>query len=83
MTLGSGFEWCADVQDAWDSHDIALQAALASVGDYNQALAAAHDATDDLDRAEALEQLKVFEDHLEDAVTVRQAGRLTASRRLY
>ena len=62
-------EWCADLQDARDSHDASLAEALRAVGAHNQALADARAATDELDRAAALEQLDALGDRADDAIS--------------
>ena len=49
------FPFCWDYQYAWERHDASLQAALAAFMDYTQAEAAVRAATDELDRAEAVE----------------------------
>ena len=49
------FPFCRDYQYAWERHDASLQAALAAFMDYTQAEATVRDATDELDRAEAVE----------------------------
>lgn len=57
VQLGSRFEWCAATQDAWDRNDEGFATTLAAVADYNNALDALSGAVDELDRAEALEQI--------------------------
>ena len=49
------FPFCWDYQYAWERHDASFQAALAAFMDYTQAEAAVRAATDELDRAEAVE----------------------------
>ena len=53
--LGNRFEWCGSLQDAWDRHDADLQAAMAALTAYGEALAAVREADDELDRAGAFE----------------------------
>ena len=55
--LGGRFAWCTTAQSAWDRNDEGFQATLAAVADYNDALGALSGAVDELDRAEALEQI--------------------------
>ena len=61
VRLGGRFEWCGDVQGAWDRHEDALGAALAAVAAYNEAVAALDGATDELDRAEAIARVDAVE----------------------
>lgn len=67
--LGARFEWCAALQHSRDSHDASLAAVLQAVEAHNQALAAANSATDELDRAAALEQLDALGDRADDAIS--------------
>ena len=66
--LGRRFAWCADVQNAWDRNDDGLRAALAAVADYNEAVGVFREAIDELDRADALEQLDAREERAKDLI---------------
>lgn len=73
VQLGDRFAWCLDVQIAWQSNLDALRAALAAVVDHNEALVALSNATDELDRAEAIEQIDEFEERADDLIRVYHA----------
>ncbi len=68
VQLGSRFEWCATTQSAWDRNDEGFRAALDAVADYNDALGALSGAVDELDRAEALEQIDALQRRAEDLI---------------
>lgn len=68
MQLGDRFAWCVDVQIAWNSNLDALRGALAAVVDHNEAVVALNDATDELDRAEAIEQIDELEERADDFI---------------
>ena len=71
--LGDRFAWCADAQDAWHRNLDALRVALAAVVDHNEALIALNDASDELDRAEAIEQIDELEERAEDLIRAYDA----------
>ena len=68
VRLGDRFMWCVQIQRAWDINLDALGAALAAVVDHNEALVALSDATDELDRAEAVEQIDELEERADDLI---------------
>ena len=68
VRLGDRFEWCADVQSAWDSNLDGLQAALEAAADFNDAVTAHGSAIDELDRAAALEQMNALEERADDLI---------------
>ena len=68
VQLGDRFEWCADLQDALERNQDGLRAALVAVADYNDALIALSDAADELDRAEAIEQIDALEQRADDLI---------------
>ena len=68
VQLGERFAWCGDAEDAWRRNLDALGVALAAVVDHNEAVVALNDASDELDRAEAIEQLDELEERAEDLI---------------
>ena len=70
VQLGDRFGWCLEVQVAWNGNLDALRAALAAVVDHNEALVAFNDATDELDRAEAIERIDELEERADDLIRV-------------
>ena len=68
VRLGTRFEWCPSVQDAWVRNTDGLSSVLGAVASYHQALLAVDRATDDLDRAEALEHADELEQDLDTAI---------------
>lgn len=68
VRLGARFGWCTDVQGAWDSAANSLSATIGVVAAYYEALLAADNATDDLDRAEAAERAAALEQLVDDAL---------------
>ena len=73
VPLGDRFEWCTDLQAAWERHSTALQAAVTAVTDFTQTAAAASGATDELDRAAALERLDAAEHNAGDVIRTYDA----------
>ena len=67
VRLGDRFEWCAQVQAAWDDHTVASAAEAAAAGAVSAAVAARTAATDELDRAEADDALKDAQETYRDA----------------
>ena len=80
VRLGARFGWCTDVQGAWDSAADSLSATIGVVASYYEALLAADNATDDLDRAEAAERAAALQQHLDDALDGYLAVLAAASR---
>ena len=68
VRLGDRFAWCLEVQFAWRNNLDALRSALAAVVDYNEAVVALNDATDELDRAEAIELIDELEERADDFI---------------
>ena len=70
VQLGERFAWCLDVQLAWHNNLDALRGTLAAVVDYNDAVVALNDATDELDRAAAIELIDELEERAYDFIRV-------------
>ena len=68
VQLGDRFRWCTDTQFAWDRNVDALGVALGAVVDHNEAVVALNDASDELDRAEAIEQIDELQERAEDLI---------------
>ena len=56
------------MQSSWHRNLDALRGALAAVVDHNEAVVALNDATDELDRAEAIEQIDELEERADDFI---------------
>ena len=64
VRLGNRFDWCADVQRVWDERDEAAVALAAARAEFDEALRAQDSATDELDKAEALDAYFDADDQL-------------------
>ena len=83
VRLGDRFDWCADLQAVWDAHDEdhAAQQAVGAVLSEAEAVYGA--ATDELDRAEALEEVEQARSAFREAVEAGDEDRTLAANALF
>ena len=83
VRLGDRFDWCADLQGVWDAHDEAHAVQLAAEAALAEAEAAYGAATDELDRAEALEEVERARSAFRGAVQAGDENRSLAANALF
>ena len=83
VRLGDRFDWCADLQGVWDAHDEAHAVQLAAEAALAEAEAAYGAATDELDRAEALEEVERARSAFREAVQTGDENRFVAANALF
>lgn len=83
VRLGDRFDWCADLQGVWDAHDEAHAVQLVAEAVLVEAEAAYGAATDELDRAEALEEVEQSRSAFREAVQAGDENRFVAANALF
>ena len=83
VRLGDRFDWCADLQGVWDAHDEAHAVQLAAEAALVEAEAVYGAATDELDRAEALEAVERARSAFRGAVQAGDENRFLAANALF